>query len=59
MNRPALLDFDTALAELLALAAPRAAVETVPTGAALGRVLAADQVSTLDVPPMDNSQMDG
>jgi molybdopterin molybdotransferase len=59
MNRPALLDFDAALAELLALAEPPAAAETVPTQAALGRVLAADQVSTLDVPPMDNAQMDG
>jgi molybdopterin molybdotransferase len=59
MNRPALLDFDTALAQLLALAEPPAATETVPTTDALERVLAADQVSTLDVPPMDNAQMDG
>ncbi len=59
MNRPALLDFDEALRQLLALADPPAGHETVATIDALGRVLAADQVSTLDVPPMDNAQMDG
>jgi molybdopterin molybdotransferase len=59
MNRPALLDFDTALSQLLALAEPPAASRTLPTMDALDRVLAADQVSTLDVPPMDNAQMDG
>lgn len=59
MNRPALLDFDTALSQLLALAEPPATSQTLPTMDALDRVLAADQVSTLDVPPMDNAQMDG
>jgi molybdopterin molybdotransferase len=59
MNRPALLDFDEALRQLLALADPPAGRETVSTMEALGRVLADDQVSTLDVPPMDNAQMDG
>lgn len=59
MNRPALLDFDEALRQLLALADPPAGRETVATSEALGRVLAVDQVSTLDVPPMDNAQMDG
>jgi molybdopterin molybdotransferase len=33
--------------------------ETVPLGSALGRTLAADLVSPLDVPPADNSAMDG
>ena len=33
--------------------------ETIPTLAANGRILAVDQTSTLDVPSMDNSQMDG
>jgi molybdopterin molybdotransferase len=33
--------------------------ETVPTEVALGRVLAADIVSPIDVPPMDVSAMDG
>jgi molybdopterin molybdotransferase len=59
MNRPALLDFDEALRQLLALADPPAGRETVPTADALDRVLADEQVSTLDVPPMDNAQMDG
>ena len=34
-------------------------VETVPIRSALGRVLASDIVSTLDVPAHDNSAMDG
>jgi len=61
MNRPALLDLDTALAQLLALAEPpdAASVEHLPTAEAIDRVLAAPQVSRLDVPPMDNAQMDG
>jgi molybdopterin molybdotransferase len=61
MNRPALLDLDTALAQLLALAESPdpAAVEHLPTAEALDRVLASPQVSQLDVPPMDNAQMDG
>jgi molybdopterin molybdotransferase len=59
MNRPAMLDFDDALRQLLALAEPPQGVEQVSTQSALDRVLAADQVSTLDVPPMDNAQMDG
>jgi molybdopterin molybdotransferase len=63
MNRPALLDFDEARRQLLELAQPLAladsGLEHLPTSDALDRVLARDQVSTLDVPPMDNSQMDG
>jgi molybdopterin molybdotransferase len=35
------------------------AVERVPLGAALGRVLAASVTSPIDLPPFDNSQMDG
>jgi hypothetical protein len=54
-----LLDFDEALRQLLALARPPEGVETLPTQAALDRVLATDQVSGLDVPSMDNAQMDG
>ncbi|MGE0310461.1 MAG: gephyrin-like molybdotransferase Glp [Lautropia sp.] len=59
MNRPGLLDFDTALQTLLARASPIDRVESLPTLNAQGRVLAADVVSALDVPPMDNAQMDG
>ena len=50
---------DDALAELLAHAQPLAGSETVSTFDADGRVLAQDCVSALQVPPQDNSSMDG
>jgi molybdopterin molybdotransferase len=59
MNQPGLLSVDDALAKLLAGARPVAEVEEVPTLQASGRVLARAQTSTMDVPPMDNSAMDG
>ena len=58
MNK-GLLSVDEALAQLLAGANPVAEVEQVPTMEAAGRVLARAQTSTMDVPPMDNSAMDG
>lgn len=57
--RPALRPLDEALADLLRQAAPLAGVETVATFEADGRVLAEDLVSSLQVPPQDNSSMDG
>ena len=54
-----LLSLDEALARLLAVVQPLGAVETVSTFDALGRVLAADVASLLDVPPADNTSMDG
>ncbi|MBS0309241.1 MAG: molybdopterin molybdotransferase MoeA [Proteobacteria bacterium] len=48
-----------ALDHLLAAARPLAEQESIPTLQANGRVLAVAQGSQLDVPPMDNSQMDG
>ena len=54
-----MLSVAEALDFLLAAAAPIAETETLPTLAANGRVLAADQTSLLNVPPMDNTQMDG
>jgi molybdopterin molybdotransferase len=54
-----LLSVDEALAVLLAGARPVAEVEEVATLEATGRVLAKAQSSTLDVPPMDKSAMDG
>src|SRR5437867_5845552 len=54
-----LLNVDEALEQLLAGARPVAETETVPTLSATGRVLAAAQRSTMNVPPMDNSAMDG
>ena len=57
----ALLSLDEALARLEAGSRPVAitATETVSTFDALGRVLAQDVRSTLNVPPEDNTSMDG
>lgn len=57
--RAPLKPLDTALAELLAHAAPLAGLETVATFDADGRVLAQDLFSSLEVPAHDNSAMDG
>jgi molybdopterin molybdotransferase len=54
-----MLDFDDVLARLLAAARPVAQTETLATLEADGRVLAQPQYSDLDVPPLDNSSMDG
>src|SRR5688500_9879900 len=54
-----LLSVDEAFACLLAEAKPVAAVEEIPTLDAANRILARAQTSTMDVPPMDNSAMDG
>jgi molybdopterin molybdotransferase len=62
MQKPPMLTVAEALAVLLAAGrslADGAAVELVPTLEANGRVLAASQVSQLNVPPADNTQMDG
>lgn len=58
MNK-GLLTVDEALEVLLAGARPVAEVQDVPTLDATGRVLARAQASSMDVPPMDNSAMDG
>jgi len=54
-----LLSVDDALAKLLASAKAVREVEEVPTLEATKRVLARPQRSTMDVPPLDNSAMDG
>jgi molybdopterin molybdotransferase len=54
-----MLSLPDALARLLAGTTALAETETISTFEALGRVLAADVVSQLDVPPHDNSSMDG
>jgi molybdopterin molybdotransferase len=59
MNKPAMLSMDDALAALLAEARPLAETETIATLAAHGRVLAQAVRSTLNVPPADNTSMDG
>ena len=58
MNK-GLLSVDEALAQLLLRATPVSGIEEVPTLEASGRILARAQRSTMDVPPMDNSSMDG
>jgi len=59
MSRPPLLSLDEALPLLLARAQPLAGVEVVSTFEGDGRVLAEDLFSALQVPPQDNSSMDG
>ena len=54
-----LLSVDEALARLLDGATAVPDLEQVPALEATGRVLAQAQVSALEVPPMDNSAMDG
>jgi molybdopterin molybdotransferase len=58
MNK-GLLSVGEALEQMLAAARPISETEEVPTLEATGRVLARAQRSTMDVPPMDNSAMDG
>jgi molybdopterin molybdotransferase len=57
--RAPLKPLDDALVELLGFATALTEVEWVSTFDADGRVLAQDQVSGLQVPPQDNSSMDG
>jgi len=58
-KRPPLRPLDDALLELLSHARLLPGVESVGTFDADGRVLAEDLVSPLQVPPQDNSSMDG
>lgn len=57
--RPPLKSLDAALAELLAHAQPLPGSELLDTFDADRRVLAQDLVAALQVPPFDNSAMDG
>ena len=54
-----MLTADQLLSELLTRARAVSEIETIPTESASGRTLASAQVSTLSVPPLDNSAMDG
>ena len=54
-----MLSFEQALERLLAAAQPVAEIRSQPLTAASGRVLALAQRSTVAVPPLDNSAMDG
>nr|WP_224032982.1 gephyrin-like molybdotransferase Glp [Paraburkholderia caribensis] len=57
--RAPMLSTADALATLLGTAAQIAGKETLPTLEAINRVLAADVISPVDVPPMNTSSMDG
>ena len=57
--RAPLKPLDIALAELLAQVSSLSGVEDISTFDADGRVLAKDMLSSLHVPPQDNSAMDG
>lgn len=59
MTMKPLMSLDDALAELLGAAVTLEGVESISTFEADGRVLAQDLVAALQVPPEDNSSMDG
>jgi molybdopterin molybdotransferase len=59
MTKPPMLTAQQALDHLLSHAKPVAEIESVPMQATLGRVLAENVNSLVDVPPMDNTAMDG
>src|SRR5262249_44222415 len=54
-----LLTVADALAEIEARTAPVVETETVPLPAAAGRILARDVIATMNLPPHDNSAVDG
>jgi molybdopterin molybdotransferase len=54
-----MLEFDEAQSQLTAAAPAPSRTETIPLALAAGRVLAADLTATVDLPPADNSAMDG
>lgn len=58
-DQPGLQPVEQALETLLSSAKAITETEVIPVAQALGRVLAEDQESTVDVPPADNSAMDG
>lgn len=58
-DQSGLLPYDQAVDGLLAAAKPIGESEMIPMANALGRVLADDVVSSINVPPADNSAMDG
>jgi molybdopterin molybdotransferase len=58
-SAPGLLPFDQAMENMLALIAPVKDVETISITSALNRILAENVVSPINVPPHNNSAMDG
>lgn len=58
-SQPSLMHPDQAIPLLLEQVSPVSDTEVVPLPHALGRVLAEDLASCIDLPPFDNSSMDG
>lgn len=58
-SAPGLLPFEQALTKMLAQITPVTEVLDLPVEQALGYVLASDVLSPINVPPHDNSAMDG
>jgi len=58
-STPGLMPLEAALAQMLSKVVPTQKLEKIHVSEALGRVLAEDVVSGIDVPPVDNSAMDG
>ena len=56
---PALVEIDEAFERIAALASPIAGIEVVSLDQAAGRVAVANIPSPIDLPPFDNSAMDG
>jgi len=56
---PALVEIDEAFERIAALASPIAGIEVVSLDHAAGRVAVANIPSPIDLPPFDNSAMDG
>ncbi len=58
-DHPGLIPIDIALADLLAKTPLSTEIESVPVADAVGRVIAEAPQAAVDVPPADNSSMDG
>ncbi|WP_285762895.1 molybdopterin molybdotransferase MoeA [Biformimicrobium ophioploci] len=58
-SQPGLMPIETARARLLEALQPVAGTQTVPLTNAAGRVLAEPVISAVNLPPCDNSAMDG
>ena len=54
-----MLDFDTAQDRLIQAAVRPTRTERIPVHSALGRILADTVQASIDIPPADNSAMDG
>ncbi|WP_444908473.1 molybdopterin molybdotransferase MoeA [Microbulbifer sp. TRSA005] len=58
-SQPGLMPIESAREKLLEALSPISGTETLPLAQAAGRVLAEDVISTVNLPPCDNSAMDG